>query len=176
MEVLCLLPGMGGQNRGGEGDDPPVSLVFVQTGKPALQSRHAHSPCLPCSCYGSPQQNTSKGGGALRRQMPNPLLLPFRALKGSCISVGEAGAAGAKARPNETMPLGLFHLPVEREPRAVPLSVVRLQHRRAGATNTCRVLESSMLWEGQDVLEEWPQGTSSSLCHEADAVLKPGCV
>lgn len=133
-----------------------LSLAFVQTGKPALKSRRDHTrqpafvllalqvssgkqPCHLRKCRGHWSdrcQSLSSSNSAI--------------LKGSCISGGEAGTAGAKERPNEMMPLRLFHLPVEQEPRTVPLSVKSscvglLHHHRAGATNTCeswRVLHS----------------------------------
>lgn len=123
------------------------SLAFVQTGKPSLKSRHDHTR-QPTFVSLVVQVSSGKEPGHLRKcrghwgdRCQNLSSSNSAILKGSCISGGEAGTAGAKEGPNEMMPLGLFHLPVEREPRAVPLSVKSscvglLHHCRAGATNT----------------------------------------
>lgn len=125
-----------------------LGLVFVQTGKPAPKSRHDHTRqptfvllMLQVSS-GKQPRHLRNCGGHWGDRCENLSSSNSAILKGSCISGGEAGTAGAKERPNEMMPLGLFHLPVEPEPRAVPLSVKPscvglLHHRRAGATNTC---------------------------------------
>lgn len=126
-----------------------LSLAFVQTGKPAPKSRHdrTRQPTFVLLVLqvssGKQSRHLRKCGGHWGDRSQNLSSSNSAILKGSCISGGEAGTAGAKERPNEMMPLGLFHLPVEREPGAVPLSVKSscvglLHHRRAGATNTCK--------------------------------------
>lgn len=126
-----------------------LSLAFVQTAKPALKSRHDHTR-QPTFVWFMLQVSSGKQPHHLRKcrghwgdRCQNLSSSNSAILKDSCISGGEAGTAGAKERPNEMMPLGLFHLPVEWEPRAVPLSVKSscvglLRHLRAGATNTCK--------------------------------------
>lgn len=126
-----------------------LSLAFVQTGKPALKSRHDHTRQLTFVLLvlqvssGKQPCHLRKCGGHWGDRCQNLSSSNSVILKSSCISGGEAGTAGAKERPNEMMPLGLFHLPLEWEPRAVPLSVKSscvglLHHHRAGATNTCK--------------------------------------
>lgn len=156
-----------------------LGLVFVQTGKPAPKSRHDHTRqptfvllMLQVSS-GKQPRHLRNCGGHWGDRCENLSSSNSAILKGSCISGGEAGTAGAKERPNEMMPLGLFHLPVEPEPRAGPfvsetLLCGAVTPSQGRGHKHVRVLESFTLWEGQDVPEEWPWGNfsaPSAVCH-----------
>lgn len=137
------------------------SRAFVQTGKPALKSRRGRTGqprfvllVLPASGAAPPSQKVRGALGGRSQNLSSPNSVSH---EGSCISGGEAGTAGAEERPNEMMPLGLFHLPVEREPRAVPLSVKSscvglLHHHRAGAANMRQSWSASL--PGQDKMSQ----------------------